>query len=187
MLFLKCTSSWNVGASGRRGEGDHVLIFMNTYPCTIFSLNIVAPQCPVDIKLVGNDVITQGQFGTFVCTINEFGVLWTFGNESLEFIGTRLAGEVEPPVPRSDTNTFARLLRRNITDTSTNRGVRTSVLYFEPALDFTGSIDISCQGIAPKTNLCTKTVLVGECFYSYMLACQLRTGAEEEFWCPPSL
>ena len=166
--------------------------FIHEHTALYVLIIIVAPQCPVDIKLVGNDVITQGQFGTFVCTINEFGIIWTFGNESFEFIGTRLAGDVEPPIPRSDTNTFARLLRRNITDTSTNRGVRTSVLYFEPALDFTGSISISCQGIAPKTNLCTKTVLIGE------LACQLcmgvgpevelgGPGAEEELWCPPSL
>ena len=110
-------------------------------------------------------MITQGQFGAFVCTITEFGIMWTFGNESLEFIGTRLAGEVEPPTTLPNINVFARLLMSNITNSTTNEGIRTSILYFEPVFDFTGSINISCHGISPTSNLCIKTVpVIGECF-----------------------
>lgn len=105
-------------------------------------------------------MIIQGEFGAFVCSIAEFGKMWNFGYESLEFIGTHGVGEFIPSTPLPNANTFARLLMRNITDSTTNLGIRTSVLYFEPAPDFTGSINISCQGILPTSPLCIKTVVV---------------------------
>ena len=105
-------------------------------------------------------MITQGQCGRFVCTITEFGVVWTFGTDgSLEFLGTRMTGDFQPD---TNTNTFARLLMRNITG-DLMEGRRTSVLYFEPDPEFTGLMNISCQGISPATNSCVINVsVIGE-------------------------
>ena len=132
-------------------------VYSNIFSCTVSN---AAASCPPNIELMGDDEITQGQFGAFVCEITEFGILWNFGSEHLEFIGSREVGDVEPRAPLPDTMTFARLLMRNITDNSTNQGIRTSVLHFEPYPDFIGSINISCRGISPTSNPCIKTVRV---------------------------